>query len=69
MERENLAVPLARILGDMSMRATFKETMVENFPSLVEASNPCIQEAQEISTSTDKQKFTKLHRTVQRREL
>lgn len=43
------------------MRATFKETMAKNFPNLIEATNLHIQEAQEISTSTDKQKFTKIH--------
>lgn len=45
----------------MSVRATFKETMAKNFPNLMEATNLHIQEAQEISTSTDKQKFTKIH--------
>lgn len=44
------------------MRATFKEVMAENFPNLMEATNPHVQEAQEISISIDKQKLTKIHR-------
>ena len=43
------------------MRATLKETVAENFPNLMEATNPHIQEDQEISTSTDKQKLTEMH--------
>lgn len=50
----------ARVLeGDSVNEVTFKETMVENSPHPTKATNPHIQEAQEIPSSIDKS--SKIH--------
>lgn len=55
-------VPARALEGDTInvSKATFKETRAQNFPNLMKATNPHIQEVQKF-TSIDKKKSTQIH--------